>query len=60
MYSEPPSEKQYDYVSAICNELGIDLPKVFTKAEYSSFIDLHKNEYKRSLQSYELEEEDEY
>ena len=53
-----PSEKQYNYVSKISNELGIDLPTIFTKEAYSAFISQYENDYKLSLQSYHLEEDD--
>ena len=54
-----PTTKQYDYAVLISEELGVELPGIFTKEAYSAFIDAYHKDYKLSIQSYHLEEEDE-
>lgn len=56
--NDAPTEKQYEYALAISEELGIDLPPIFTKQVYSDYIQVHDKDYHLSLQSYHLEEED--
>lgn len=58
--NDVPTEKQYDYAVLISEELGIELPQVFTKNVYSDFISTYEKDYKLSLQEYHLEEEDDY
>lgn len=50
--SEKPTEKQVNYAKAISKTLGIDLPKDFTKEDYSYFISKNENKMKRARQSY--------
>ena len=35
---ERPTEKQVDFAEAIAAELGLDLPKEYTKSAYGEFI----------------------
>ena len=35
---ERPTEKQVDFAEAIAKELGLDLPKEYTKSAYGEFI----------------------
>ena len=47
MKNDKPTEKQVDYVAAICEVLGMDLPEEETKESYSLFIDEHEREFKQ-------------
>ena len=47
MDSNKPTEKQVDYVTSICEVLGIDLPDEETKEAYSDFIYEHEKEFKQ-------------
>lgn len=58
MVQEHPTEKQYKYAQAISEELGIEMPFEYSKKAYSDYISHYQSEYKMSLQSYHLEEED--
>ena len=47
MSFDKPTEKQTDYVTAICEVLGLDLPDKETKEAYSDFIDEHEKEFRQ-------------
>lgn len=47
MSCDKPTEKQTDYVTAICETLGLDLPDEETKEAYSDFIDEHEKEFRQ-------------
>lgn len=55
--SDEPTQKQVNYAKAIAKTLGIDLPKDFTKEDYSYFISKNVNKMKRARQTYLDDEE---
>ena len=49
MEQNKPTQRQVDYAEDIAKELGIELPKAFTKKRYCEFISKYAEEYKNSL-----------
>lgn len=49
--------KQEEFAQQIHDDLGIELPKVFTFAAYSAWLDKHVPEYRRWLYERQLEHE---
>ena len=43
--TEPPSAKQIAFATEIAETIGSDLPEMFTKRAYASFIEENKREY---------------
>lgn len=47
--NEKPTDKQVEYVDAICELLGVNPPVEKTKKAYSEFIDEYSDEYKDTV-----------